>query len=135
MWQNIYAQYPFLLLESHFSNELATTSKELLKSAQLSFKNNKEPERGYSIGMINKNRIEANKLGGYKGQELKVGFGIQIDANEYYDEIDDVYKALSQYIFITDLNYELRKDTNISITVNSIKYQEKLLQSLVRLIK
>ena len=135
LWQSIYAQYPFLLLESHFSNELATTSKELLKSAQLSFKNNKEPERGYSIGMINKNRIEANKLGGYKGQELKVGFGIQIDANEYYDEIDDVYKALSQYIFITDLNYELRKDTNISITVNSIKYQEKLLQSLVRLIK
>lgn len=135
LWQSIYAQYPFLLLESHFSNELATTSKELLKSAQLSFKNNKEPERGYSIGMINKNRIEANKLGGYKGQELKVGFGIQIDAHEYYDEIDDVYKALSQYIFITDLNYELRKDTNISITVNSIKYQEKLLQSLVRLIK
>lgn len=135
LWQSIYAQYPFLLLESHFSNELATTSKELLKSAQLSFKNNKEPERGYSIGMINKNRIEASKLGGYKGQELKVGFGIQIDAHEYYDEIDDVYKALSQYIFITDLNYELRKDTNISITVNSIKYQEKLLQSLVRLIK
>ena len=30
---------------------------------------------------------------------------------------------------------ELRKDTNINITVNSIKYQEKLLQSLVRLIK
>ena len=76
-----------------------------------------------------------NSLKGYKGQELVPGQGIQINANEYYDENDSIYNALKQYLFITDVSYSLRNDADINITVNNIKYQEKLLQSLVKLIR
>ena len=79
--------------------------------------------------------IDIHSLTGYIGQELKPGQGILLDASEYYDEYDDLYAALSQYLFITDVSYSLRSDADISITVNSIKYQEKLLQSLVKLIR
>jgi hypothetical protein len=71
----------------------------------------------------------------YYGQELKVGDGILVDVNEYYETPDDVYKTISQYLFITDISYELRKDSNINITVNTIKYQDKLIKRLVKLIK
>ena len=98
--------------------------------AQLVFKGKKEPEKNYSLSVI-----DYYSLLNYKGEELKPGYGIQINANEYYDENDDIYTALKQYLFITDVSYTLRKDDDLNITVNSIKYQEKLLQSLVKLIR
>ena len=130
IWNQIYTEYPFLMLEDNYKYELATTSEELLKMSQLVFKGKKQPEKGYSVSMI-----DIHSLTGYIGQELKPGQGILLDASEYYDEYDDLYTALSQYLFITDVSYSLRSDADISITVNSIKYQEKLLQSLVKLIR
>lgn len=130
IWNQIYTEYPFLMLEDNYKYELATTSEELLKMSQLVFKGKKQPEKGYSVSMI-----DIHSLTGYIGQELKPGQGILLDAFEYYDEYDDLYTALSQYLFITDVSYSLRSDADISITVNSIKYQEKLLQSLVKLIR
>ena len=130
IWNQIYTKYPFLMLEDNYKYELATTSEELLKMSQLVFKGKKQPEKGYSVSII-----DVHSLTGYIGQELKPGQGILLDASEYYDEYDDLYAALSQYLFITDVSYSLRSDADISITVNSIKYQEKLLQSLVKLIR
>ena len=130
IWNQIYTDYPFLMLEDNYTYSLATTSQEMLKMAQLVFKGKKEPERGYNVGLI-----DVHSLQGYAGQELKPGQGIQLRALDYYDENDDIYTALSQYLFITDVSYTLRSDADISVTVNSIKYQEKLLQSLVKLIR
>lgn len=130
VWQQIYRDYPFLLLENNYSYENATTSQELLDMAKLVFKGKKEPERNYSISII-----DIHSLLGYKGEELKPGQGIQLLGQDYYDENDDIATALSQYLFITDLNYNLRSDTDMNITVNAIKYQEKVLQSLVKLIR
>lgn len=130
IWNQIYTEYPFLMLEDNYSYSLATTSSELLKMAQLIFKGKKQPEKNYNIAII-----DTYSLIDYHGQELKPGQGIQINANDYYDENDDIYNALSQYLFITDVSYDLRKDMNVNITVNNIKYQEKLLQSLVKLIR
>ena len=65
----------------------------------------------------------------------KIGEGILVDVEEYYNHFDDVYKTLSQYLFITDLSYDLLKDSDIQITVNTIKYQDKLIKRLVKLIK
>ena len=72
---------------------------------------------------------------GYSGQQLRIGDPIKVNADEYYDEYDDVKEALKQYLFISDLSYNLRSDADIGITVNTIKYQDKLLQRLVKLIK
>ena len=130
IWNNIYLNYPYLMLEENYSYNLATSSSELYKMAQLIFKGKKEPEKGYSLSVI-----DYYSLMGYHGEELKPGYGIQLNANEYYDENDDIYRALSQYLFITDVSYTLRKDDDLNITVNNIKYQEKLLQSLVKLIR
>ena len=94
------------------------------------FKDKSRPEKDYQITYIN-----ANALSGYDNIELKIGDGILVDAEDYYDEIDNITEALSQYLFITDISYDLRKDSDIQLTVNSIKYQEKLIQRLVRLIK
>ena len=118
------------MLEDNYKYDLATSSSDLLKNAALVFKNKKEPEKAYTISLL-----DINSLNGYKGQELFPGQGILLKANDYYDANDSIYNALVQYLFITDVGYNLRNDGDISITVNSIKYEEKLLQSLVKLIR
>ena len=130
IWKKIYNEYPFILLEGNYSYENATNSSELLKMAQLQFKGMKEPEKGYTVSLI-----DTNSLAGYRGQQLFPGQGILLKDAEYYDENDDIASALKQYLFITDISYTLRSDASISITVNAIKYQEKMLQSLVKLIR
>ena len=96
----------------------------------VSFKDLSYPEKGYNISLI-----DIDNLQGYQGQELRIGDGILINADEYYEENDIVKKGISQYLFITDISYDLRKDSDISLTVNSIKYQDKLIQRLAKLIK
>jgi hypothetical protein len=82
-----------------------------------------------------KDKTAYNRWVPYLGQELKIGESILIDAEEYYDDPDDIYKSLSQYLFISDISYSLRKNSDIQVTVNTIKYQDKLIQRLVKLIK
>ena len=130
VWDNLYKFFPGIILETTYSNPDATTSQDLFTLAGNHFKDLSRPERGYSISVI-----DAASLSGYKGQELHIGDAIQLDAEEFYDEYDAVKKTLSQYLFITDISYDLRKDSDIQLTVNSIKYQEKLIQRLVKLIK
>lgn len=98
--------------------------------AQLAFKDYTAPEKQYNITFI-----DAAALDGYEGQELRIGDNILIRTSDYYDAVDEVYRALNQYLFITDISYSLRQDTDIQLTVNNIKYQDKLLQSLVKLIR
>jgi hypothetical protein len=71
----------------------------------------------------------------YQGQELKIGEGILLDVDDYYDNYDDIYRSMSQYLFITDISYDLRRNDNVQLTVNNIKYQDKLIQRLAKLIK
>jgi hypothetical protein len=130
IWDNLYKFFPGIILETTYNNPDATTSQDLFTLATNYFKDLSRPERGYSISVI-----DAASLSGYKGQELHIGDAIQLDAEEFYDEYDAIKKTLSQYLFITDISYDLRKDSDIQLTVNSIKYQEKLIQRLVKLIK
>ena len=130
IWKQIYTNYQGLLLEGTYANNNATTSQELYTLASYYMKDITQPEKGYNITII-----DINSLEGYIGQELKIGSSIQINTNEYYDDYDDVAKAISQPLFITDISYELRKDSDIQLTVNIVKYQDKLIQRLVKLIK
>lgn len=130
LWQRLYARFPGIFLESTYENKDARTSKQLLQMAQLAFKDYMNPEAQYNISII-----DAYALEGYQGQELHVGDGILVKASEYYDAVDETYRALNQYLFISDISYSLRSDDNISLTVNIIKYQDKLLQSIVKLIR
>jgi len=103
----------------------------LLQLAQYAFKDYSQIESNYNITVI-----DPWTLSGYAGQELKIGDGIEVDANELYDDQgSDVYKSLIQYLYITDINYDLRRDDNIQLTVNSIKYQDKVIGELVKLIR
>ena len=86
------------------------------------------PERNYSITIINNHELN------YNGEELRIGDPIKINADEYYNIYDSLYQSLSQYLFITDISYSLRSPTDFSLTVNNIKYTDKLLKRLVKLI-
>ena len=66
---------------------------------------------------------------------MSIGSSIEVNASDYYDKNDFLLKTLSQYLYITDISYDLRVPSDIQLTVNSIKYQEKLIQRLVKLIK
>lgn len=145
IWNNLYKKFPGVLLEDSFSNPQASSSLELYTLAKTAFKDKQEPERSYSISLINayntlmvrnihtdSNDLSWNK---YNGQELKIGESILVDAEEYYGSLDDIYQSLTQYLFISDISYDLRKDSDIQVTVNSIKYEDKLIQRLVKLIK
>lgn len=130
IWDELYSDFPGLILENVYSNTNATTSQDLYVLSKNAFKDLSEPEKGYTISLI-----DCNALRGYQGQELNIGDGIKVNVEEFYDEADIIKKALSQYLFITDISYDLRKDSDIQLTVNSIKYQDKLIQRLVKLIK
>lgn len=98
--------------------------------AQLAFKDYSKPEANYNITMIN-----TASLKDYDGGEIRIGDGIRIAATQYYDLYDTVYKDLSQFLFVTGMSYDLRKATDINLNVNAIKYQDKLIQKLVKLIQ
>jgi hypothetical protein len=117
-------------LENTYENKDARSSTQLLQMAQLAFKDYTSPEKQYNITVI-----DAEALDGYSGQELKIGDGILLKSSDYYDAVDETYRALNQYLFISDISYTLRQDTDIALTVNTIKYQDKLLQSIVKLIR
>lgn len=131
IWTMIYTKYPNLIYEKSFTSEDATTSQELLQLAQYAFRDYNQPESNYNISVI-----DLNTLKGYKGQELKIGDGIEVNASEIYDDNDsDIYRSLIQYLYITDISYDLRKDDDIQLTVNSIKYQDKVIGQLIKLIR
>ena len=130
IWRNIYQEYPGLLLEGNYTNDSATNSKDLLLLAKNAFRDLSNPERNYSLTFI-----DINALRGYDGQKLSIGDSMQLDVNEYVEEYGDLSQALSQFLFISDISYDLRKDNDISLTVNIIKYQDKLIQRLAKLIK
>lgn len=131
IWAKLYSHYSHLLLEQSYKNEDATTSKELLQAAQYAFKDYNQIESNYSVVVI-----DPWTLKGYKGQELQIGDGIEIDAESIYNDNDsDIYKSLIQYLYITDISYDLRRDDNIQLTVNTVKYQDKVIGQLIKLIR
>ena len=130
LWQNLHQRYSGFLLEGKFSNADATTSQELYQLAKNAMRDKTEPEKGYSVAVI-----DHKDIFGYHGQELKIGTGIRVAANEFYENYDKLQRDMSQFMFITDISYTLRKPDDINLTVNAIKYQDKLIQRLVKLIK
>ena len=129
LWQYLYSLYPNVLLESTYQNDKISSSAQLYKEAQLAFKDKMHPEKQYNITIMDMNNVIGDR------SLFRIGEPIAINAQEYYSEPDDIFQALSQFLFITDISYTLRNDADIQLTVNSIKYQEKLLQQLVKLIR
>lgn len=131
IWKELYQKYPSILIENRYENTTATNSLDLLTMAKYAFKDLSRPEREYNISVINNLKDFIN----YQGQELRIGDPIQVASREFYSQFDDIRVSLDQLLFISDIKYNLREDNNISITVNTIKYQDKLIQRLVKLIK
>ena len=130
VWDNIYKLYPNVILEENYNNTDATTSTELYDTARLAFKDYIQPEAQYNI-----TTIDINNLQGYKGQELNIGDVIDLTSDELYNNYDDLKTSLQQHLFITDLNYTLRSDKDIAIGVNVIKYGDKVIKELIKLIR
>lgn len=130
IWRMLYLKYGHILLETAFKSETATTSTELFEEALLYMKDRAEPERAYTITII-----DVASLDGYNGAEIRVGDGIQVKASDYYNQQDLIYKSLTQYLFITDINYVLRNPSSISLTVNAVKYADTIIKRLAKLIK
>ena len=131
LWTQLYKTYPSIILESAYTDSDAVSSQDLMTLATNVFKDKANPERGYTVSLIN--NIAEYK--GYHGQELEIGSSIRLNVDDFYHTYDDIYDSLNQLLFITDIKYNLRKDTDITLTVNSIKYQDKLIQRLAKLIK
>ena len=131
IWRKLYTNYPNLILEQSYTNEDATTSAELFKVSSIAFKDYTNIETQYNITTIDPYNIK-----NYLGQELRIGDGIELVANELYPDYNsDVYKSLQQYLYITDISYNLRSDKDIQLTVNTIKYADKVIGELVKLIR
>lgn len=128
LWDEIYQNFGAVIYERTYSNSNAVSSQELYELASLAFKDYMIPERAYSITVINSHELD------YHGEELRVGDPIRIKAEEYYNVYDSLYNSLAQYLFISDISYTLRTPTDFSLTVNNIKYEDKLLSRLISLI-
>ena len=130
IWRQIYTYYPHLIYEQSYTSENALTSTQLLNEAKFALRQYTDIERQYNI-----QTIDFASLKGYTGQHLRIGDAIQLDADELYDQYDDIKTSLLQYLFVSDINYDLRSDANISLTVNNIKYSDKVIGELVKLIR
>ena len=130
LWREIYQNYPSVILEKSFKYEDATNSRELLEAAQMAFNQYKQVERQYNIGII-----KFDKLKGNSSQPLAIGDSIELQADEFYNGQDDISKSLTQLLFITDMSYTLRNPADMSITVNTIKYTDKVIKELLHLIR
>lgn len=143
LWRSFYEEYPYLFLETSYSNDSATTSEELLIMAKYAFEDQKYPEKSYSISLIDlvqdvetlDNNDGTYNPKYYRGPELHIGEGIKISAEDYTQDRDDIYEALSQLLFITDISRDLRNDGDCQLTVNTIKYQDKLIRRLAKMIR
>lgn len=130
IWKQIYHSYPNLIYEKTFEYKDAVTSEQLLDAAKFAFRQYNDVERQYNI-----QTIDLAGLKGYIGQDLRIGDAIELDADELYDAYDDIKTSLLQYLYISDISYDLRSDANIKLTVNNIKYADKVIGELVKLIR
>ena len=129
MWRYLYDHYSNVLFEKSYTNSDATTSEELYNAAMNELLDTTIPERSYNMSII-----DWHSLKGYDGHELRIGDPIKINADELYSDKDFVYQSLSQLLFISDISYTLRDPSSLSVTVNNVKYSDKLISRLVSLI-
>ena len=129
MWRYLYDHYSNVLFEKSYINSDATTSEELYDAAMNELLDTTIPERSYNMSII-----DWHSLKGYDGHELRIGDPIKINADELYSDKDFVYQSLSQLLFISDISYTLRDPSSLSVTVNNVKYSDKLINRLVSLI-
>ena len=140
IWQSLYNNYPNVILENKFSPEDASNSWEVYVLSKNAFKDLSYPEKDYSLKVINSTQLLMTDESGsnwvkYADKELTIGEAIAINSNDLYKNFDEVKRSLQQYLFITDISYTLRNDTDVQLTVNIIKYQDKIIRRLVNLIK
>lgn len=129
MWRYLYDHYSNVLFEKSYTNSDATTSEKLYDAAMNELLDTTTPERSYNMSII-----DWHSLKGYDGHELRIGDPIKINADELYSDKDFVYHSLSQLLFISDISYTLRDPSSLSVTVNNVKYSDKLINRLVSLI-
>lgn len=140
IWQTLYNNYPNVILENKFTPEDASNSWEAYVLSKNAFKDLSYPEKDYSLKVINSTQLLMIDNSGsnwvkYADKELTIGEAIAINSNDLYKNFDEVKRSLQQYLFITDISYTLRNDTDVQLTVNIIKYQDKIIRRLVNLIK
>lgn len=129
-WKILYENYGNFLLENSFTDSESVTSEALYDAAMAFFKDKEIPERQYGITVI-----DINSLHGYRGQQLKVTDQIRIATADFYPDLDQLKNVLDQPLFINQIEYSLRSDSDIKLTVNTVQYQDKMIRRLVKLIK
>ena len=128
-WIELYNNYPAVFLEATYKNELATTPELLYSAAFNKFQELSNPEPEYSITAIDLKNITGIDL-----YQLELGDQIRIEDNLIEQKPDQLKRLLQQRLFISKIDYTLRSDDNIKITVNPVKYDDVLLERLVKLL-
>ena len=130
VWNRIYKTYGDVVLENSYNNSTAVNADELYIAASNYFKDKAAPEKQYNISII-----DIYNLKGYNNQKIQVTDQIRLAGQDFYDEIDELKDLINQPLFVSEISYSLRSDGDIKLTVNVIKYQDKLIRKLVSLIK
>ena len=130
IWNRIYNTYGNVILENSYSNSTAVNAEELYIAASNYFKDKAAPEKQYNISVI-----DIYSLKGYNNQKIQVTDQIRLAGQDFYDEMDELKDLINQPLFVSEISYSLRSDGDIKLTVNTIKYQDKLIRKLVSLIK
>ena len=130
VWNRIYNTYGNVVLENSYSNSTAVNAEELYIAASNYFKDKAVPEKQYNISVI-----DIYSLKGYNNQKIQVTDQIRLAGQDFYDEMDELKDLINQPLFVSEISYSLRSDGDIKLTVNTIKYQDKLIRKLVSLIK
>lgn len=130
VWTEIYQKFGHILLEQVYEDTISINSTELYNNAVRYFEDLSNPENQFNLSIIG-----VNNLKGYKGRRLEISDQIRLAADDFYEDLDNLKEIIKQPLFITDISYNLRSSESIKLTVNVIKYEDKIIQRLVSLIK
>ena len=131
LWKEFYDKYYYYIYEGEYSNTDETDSLSLYNQAITHYVGLMRPKAEYSI-----TALDVSALAGSLMKMPEVGDTIKVYEEHIgiNDNLEDTWLK-SNEITVTAISRDLRKDYDISLTVNTNKYYDRLLQKLLLSIK
>lgn len=129
IWLELYQKYSNVIIENYYEDTTATTAELLLENARTKFELLSRPEPTYNLAMIdiyNLNNAGLNKI--------EITDKILLDSKVIEDKPGELQQLLNEQLYVSSINYNLRSDAEINLTVNPVRYDDVLLKRFVKLL-
>lgn len=129
IWTKIYEKYGHLIQENYYEDSTSTTPELLLENARIQFEFLSKPEPNYAVSIIDIYNIDNTGL-----NKIEITDQISIESDIIESKPNEIRRLLSEKLYVSGISHDLRSDADISLIVNPIRYDDKLIKRLVKLL-